>query len=107
MAAYKGVQGGTPTGDALCPTCRNCHRVAGASASAVELRCLSRGGFDNRISFPILECSGYDDKRLPSRWDMEQIAWVLATDVKTKQIGFKSPRQVAQEGHTPVPSTKV
>jgi hypothetical protein len=69
--------------------------------SQVELRCMARQE-DTRILFPILECSGYDDMRLPARWDMEQIAWVLATDVKTKQIGFKSPRQMAQEGHVPV-----
>ena len=29
------------------------------------------------VRFPVSECSAYDDKRMPSRYDMEQIAWMV------------------------------
>jgi len=89
--SFKGIRGGTPSGEPLCPTCRMCMRTAGESASSVEVLCLGKPGEYQRLRYMAYECSQYDDARQPSKWDMEQIAWVLTTDVKTREIGFKPP----------------
>ena len=38
-----------------------------------------RTGPPLRNRFPVETCSGYDDKRMPSLYDMEQIAWSVRT----------------------------
>jgi signal recognition particle subunit SEC65 len=86
--SYKGVRGGTVFGEPLCTTCRLAGRVTGQSLTQDRMFCHSLG---KELTFLAYECSVYDDKRNPSKWDMEQIAWVLVTDVKTKRIGFRAP----------------
>jgi hypothetical protein len=54
----------------LCPTCRWSTIVRG------------------RITFPVLSCSDYSDRRRASLRDMEDIAWVLRSDARRNQIGF-------------------
>ena len=46
------------------------------------------------IPFPVTSCSGYLDRRHPSIRDMEDIAWILRTDPRRKQIGFIQARQL-------------
>jgi hypothetical protein len=43
---------------------------------------------------PMAECSSYDDSRRPEMYQMEQIAWIVRTDKKTKRIGFVSPEEM-------------
>jgi len=45
-----------------------------------------------RNPFPVRECTFYEDKRLPSKRDMEEIAWTLrSTTTKPNQnLGFVS-----------------
>jgi len=57
----------------MCATCRNAHRIVGINLqSVIFCRATSHG---ERITFPVSECSVYDDKRVPSLYDMQQIAW--------------------------------
>ena len=42
----------------------------------------------NRVRFPVTFCTAHVDKNNPSIREMEEIAWVLRTDPKRKQIGF-------------------
>ena len=42
----------------------------------------------NRITFPVIECTEYSDRRQPSLRAMEEIAWVLRSDPKKNDIGF-------------------
>ena len=76
----------------MCQTCRWAHIVKGFSASQEQIRCkwLRKHPM---VPFPVSECSSYDDKRLPSRWDMEQIAWVLLTKKAGRPIGFVTAKQ--------------
>jgi hypothetical protein len=102
---YRGVLGGTSFGEPLCRTCRSAQFIQGRSLSSSILRCHN---FNRDLQFEAMECSAYDDKRIPSLWDMEQLAWVFKTDVKTRQIGFKSPEEIRAEkqGHEAQPATE-
>jgi hypothetical protein len=87
------VKGGTPQGAvSLCRTCRWAHIVKGFSASQEQIRCRWLS-YDPFVPFPVNECSSYDDKSLPSKSDMEKIAWVLLTKKAGRTIGFVTAKQ--------------
>lgn len=90
------VKGGTPQGsESLCVTCRWAQIVKGFRLSQEEIRCgwLWRSRL---VQFPVSQCSSYDDNRLPSKCDMEKIAWVLLTKKAGRTIGFVSAKQFRQ-----------
>ena len=82
------VQGGTPnhhdSGD-LCRTCRRATIVEGSSMGESLKYCAQT---EERVTFDVKKCSGYRDSRLPTLYDMEDMAWVLKTDGVKKRIGF-------------------
>ena len=87
------IKGGTPEGaQSLCVTCRWAHIVKGFSASQQQIYCrwLSH---DPLVPFAVSQCNSYDDKRISSRRDMEQIAWILLTKKAGRNIGFVSAKQ--------------
>lgn len=87
------VKNGTPQGtETLCVTCRWAHIVKGFSVSQELIRCRALRKVPP-VPFPVSECSSYDDKRLPSKWDMEKIAWVLLTKKAGRTIGFVTAKQ--------------
>lgn len=80
------VIGGTPVGGrSMCATCRFAQNMRGINMQE-ETRCL-RMQPALRIVFPVATCNGYDDKRMPSLYDMEQIAWSIKCRVRG-QTGF-------------------
>ena len=92
------IKDGTPQGtETLSVTCRWAHIVKGFSASQEQIRCrwLSYHPF---VPFPVSQRSSYDDKRLPSKCDMEKIAWVLLTKKAGRTIGFVTAKQFRQIG---------
>lgn len=62
----------------------------------LDITC-SRLGDDNRIRFTVTSCTGYSDKTLPSLYHMEDIAWILRSDSKRKQLGFVRSRDLKFE----------
>jgi hypothetical protein len=95
----KGVRGGTIGGIPLCRTCRNATYIQGLAESQRLLFCSEYSGFDNKSPMPFeaYECSEYNDKRLPSRSDMNDVAWILRTNPKQKgTLGFFSPQQLKE-----------
>jgi hypothetical protein len=46
---------------------------------------------------PMTQCSSYEDKTRPQMYEMEAMAWMVTTDRKTKQIGFKSPTELEKD----------
>ena len=84
------VHGGTPDhGEpTLCHTCRWATIVRGRSVSHEIIKCSEILG---RVPFAVTSCTEYNDRRRPSRTDLEDIAWVLRTDSKTRTIGFVKP----------------
>lgn len=86
------VIGGTPVGNrSLCSTCRYAQVMRGINMQE-EARCLRMGNQSVPITYLIERCSGYDDKRMPSLYDMEQIAWSIKCRVRG-QTGFADNRR--------------
>jgi hypothetical protein len=67
-------------------------RGASPSQEIVECSQLSEGR--GRVPFPVTSCTDYADRRLPSLYHMEDIAWVLRSDANRKQIGFVRARDL-------------
>ena len=87
------VKDGTPEGaQTLCVTCRWAHIVKGFSVSQEKIFCRWLM-YDPPVQFPVSQCSSYDDKRLPSKRDMEQTAWILLTKKAGRTIGFVTAKQ--------------
>jgi len=79
------VQHGEPS---LCLTCRHATIVQGPSLKDRIVDCGQLSSTHSRVSFAVNSCSSYSDRRLPSIQEMEDIAWVLRTDSRSKSIGF-------------------
>jgi hypothetical protein len=86
------INGGTPKGyESLCKTCTRGHIISGFRATEEEVFCRTFY-IEREIRFPVRECTFYEDKRLASKEDMEEIAWRLrSTNGKpTRNVGFVS-----------------
>jgi len=88
----------------MCESCRSAMVVRTGRPSDDHIRCSAMGGPSGPrvVRYFVSSCSLYDDKRMPSRWDMEQIAWVLTTSPNRK-VGFLSPQQAAELRNAPLP----
>ena len=87
------VKDGTPQGaETLCVTCRWAHIVKGFRESEKEIFCRYLAD-DRPVRFPVSQCNSYDDRRIPSKRDMEQIAWILLTKKAGRTIGFVTAKQ--------------
>jgi hypothetical protein len=84
------IRGGTASSGepSLCLTCRFATVVKGASLRDEIVECSRLSYGRNRITFPVTVCTEYSDRRQPSLRAMEEIAWVLRSDSKKKDIGF-------------------
>ena len=89
------IHGGTVSdGQAsLCPTCRSATIIRGARLTDEVISCGKRLVRDE-IGFSVTSCTGYSDRSLPSLYDLEDIAWVLRSDARTKKIGFVCARDL-------------
>src|SRR5208282_2567010 len=94
------VYGGTPIGNkSLCATCRYAQTMRGVNMQE-QVRCLRMGNQSVVVTYPVEKCSGYDDKRMPSLYDMEQIAWNIKCRVRG-QSGFATGEQKGDVDVTP------
>jgi len=91
------VQGGTASDQntSLCLSCRSATVVHGRRLSEQIIAC---GRLDNqRVRFAVSSCSNYSDKATASLWHLEDIAWVLRSDAKHKQVGFVRAKDLKYE----------
>ena len=84
-------------------------RLVGPTSIGVDRKLLSRSLIQHRHVLNVLNglnvrtlarhapCTGYSNKSLPSLCYMEDIAWILRSDPKRKQIGFVRSRRLAFE----------
>ena len=87
------VQNGTPVGsESMCATCRKARIIKGFSESEEIVFCNSVNP-SRPVPFRVRQCSEYDDKRLPRRYDMEQIAYILVPKSAGRTVGFLTPQQ--------------
>ena len=90
------VKGGTPEGfESLCRTCSHGHIIKGVCASQEEVFC-RYFYIEREIRFPVSQCTFYEDRRLASKKEMEDIAWILRTDMPRRRVGFISPEQLRE-----------
>ncbi len=75
----------------LCRTCRNGQVVKGRKFNEHITYCHSHGTDSTRITYQVASCTDYDDKRIPSLWQLEKIAWRFSIDNKKKTTGFYRP----------------
>ncbi len=90
------IDGGTAGDDepALCLTCPHATVIGGRSLHDEIIDCGLLGGRSSRITFPVMSCSGYSDRRHSTILRMEQIAWVLRTGRGGRRIGFVPAREL-------------
>ena len=88
------VRGGTANGGepSLCLSCRWATIVKGSKLHEEIIECGELFGGRNRITFPVTSCTAYSDRRRASLRDMEEIAWVLRSDPRRKDVGFVPAR---------------
>jgi hypothetical protein len=82
------VYGGTPVGtESRCDTCVNARIIQGCAESERIVLCTSL--IDPiRIPFKVLQCTDYEDRRLPSYHDMKEIAWQIRSKSAGHEAGF-------------------
>ena len=85
------VQHGEPS---LCVSCRHATVVQGPSLHDRIVDCGQLAGGRSRVPFPVASCTGYSDRRQPTLREMEDVAWVLRTDSRSKRIGFVQARDL-------------
>jgi hypothetical protein len=93
------VKGGTPEGcESLCRSCSRGHIITGFRASEEEVFCRTFY-IEREIHFPVRECTFYEDKRLASKTEMEEIAWHLrsTTSKPCRNLGFVGSPSGASE----------
>ena len=98
------VKGGTPEGcESLCRSCSRGHIITGFRASEEEVFCRTFY-IEREIHFPVRECTFYEDKRLASKTEMEEIAWQLRSTGKPwRSPGFAGSTSTGTEPETTVP----
>lgn len=79
------VRNGTsPDGRSLCQSCRQGTVMKSGYDNKEQIYCAQIGNF---IKIKVTECNRYDDRSVPSIYDMKDAAFILYTK-NSKQIGF-------------------
>jgi hypothetical protein len=84
----------------MCGSCRSCSTALGPAQTQDFSFCHA---FGLRILMPVLHCTRYDDKRLPSLQDMYDQAFYLTTTDDKKPIGFVTAKEWYRRNSGSVP----
>lgn len=91
------IKGGTPSGtNTLCATCSLGHIIRGFRVGEEETYCRAFY-IEREIHFPVRECTFYEDKRMASKKEMEDIAWFLTTRKAGRAVGFVAAEKFREE----------
>lgn len=90
------IHGGTARHDepSLCLTCRSAKVMQGQGTKDELVYC---DEVAKQIAFKVTSCSQYVHRKHPTLWHMEDIAWILRTNPKTKRIGFVKSQDLKPE----------
>jgi len=82
------VYGGTPVGsESRCDTCAHARIIQGFAESERIVLCTSL--YDPiRIPFKVMQCTDYEDRRLPRYSDMKETAWKIRSKSAGHEAGF-------------------
>jgi hypothetical protein len=86
--SYRKVYGGTPVGnESRCDTCTHARIIQGYAESERIIFCDAL--YDPiRIPFKVMQCTDYEDKRLPDFDQMAEIAWQIRSKSAGRKAGF-------------------
>jgi hypothetical protein len=84
------IRSGTPqSSEWLCNSCYWAHIQRGfAESEEVVLGAFLRPA--RLVPFKMSQCTDYNDNRMPSKQDMEEIAWIIRTKDINRPMGFAS-----------------
>ena len=71
----------------LCSSCHWAHIQHGFAESEEAVLCVFLRPA-RMVPFKVSQCTDYTDKRIPSRRDMEEIAWIIPTKRVNGSMGF-------------------
>ena len=96
MSTFR-IQGGTPRGsESLCDSCYWAHIQKGyAESEEVVLCAFLRPA--RLVPFKVRHCTDYNDKRIPSKRDMEDIARIIRTKDINRKVGISSEEEQSEE----------
>lgn len=82
------IRGGKPqVSESLCNSCYWAHIQRGFAESEEIILCAFLRPV-RLVPFKVSQCTDYNDKRVPSKSDMEEIAWIIRTKDINRQVGF-------------------
>jgi hypothetical protein len=73
--------------ESLCDSCYWAHIQRGFADSEEIILCAFLRPA-RLVPFKVSTCSDYHDKRVPSKADMEEIAWIIRTKDVNRPVGF-------------------
>lgn len=92
------IRSETPQGsESLCNSCYWAHIQRGfAESEEVVLCAFLRPA--RSVPFKVSQCTDYSDKRIPSKRDMEEIAWIIRTKEINRPMGFTAKDDHEEDG---------
>ncbi len=82
------IRGGKPqVSESLCNSCYWAHIQRGFAESDEIIVCAFLRPA-RLVPFKVGQCTDYNDKRVPSKADMEEIAWIIRTKDVNRHVGF-------------------
>jgi hypothetical protein len=74
-------------GESLCRTCRSAHIQKGFRESEEAIFC--NFGHLRAVPFKVAECTDYENRAVPYRWELEKMALLINVDPTRRRAGFK------------------
>jgi len=91
------IRTGKPqTTESLCNSCYWAHIQRGFAESEEVILCAFLRQA-HPVMFKVSYCTDYNDKRVPSKADMEEIAWIIRTKDVNRQVGFTNDGELHPE----------
>src|SRR5271168_1959486 len=82
------IRNGKPqVSESLCNSCYWAHIQRGFAESEEIILCAFLRPA-RLVPFKVSQCTDYNDKRVPSKADMEEIAWIIRTKDVNRPVGF-------------------
>jgi hypothetical protein len=81
--------------ESLCNSCYWSHIQRGFAESEEIILCAFLRPA-RLVPFKVSQCTDYNDKRVPSRADMESMAWIIRTKDVNRQVGFTKKEDVRE-----------
>jgi len=101
MSVIKVRNGKAQLTDSLCNSCYWAHIQRGFAESEELILCAFLRPA-RPVPFKVSQCTDYSDKRIPSKSDMEEIAWIIRSKGVNRQAGFSKEAGQASENEDEV-----